>query len=395
MGWRYLRSQRGDYAGTISWVSVVGLALGVAALIVVISVMNGFDRELRARILGTVPHIVLYGPDESSVPPALREDPRITASFPFFEAEGMVARNGGVNAIAVYGLNSVGIDAIGIVRDHMLHGSLDQLTREPGSLVMGAPLARYLGLFIDDSVNLVLTTPTRSSIRPRLERFRLSGVFEIGAELDYGLVLVGLDEARQRDLASTGRFGTRLMLADPLSVAAVVGSIEPQLSADWSITDWRSSFGELFEAVRLEKAMMFVLLLLIVAVAAFNIVSAQTMLVHDKRSAIAILRTMGATDGTIMRLVLIQGMLVAVAGIGLGVLCGVGLSLTITDVVSLIENVLGVRLLDAFYLDQLPSRILASDIVTIVGMSLALCLVSALVPARRAAALNPADALHG
>ena len=395
MGWRYLRSQRGEYAAFISWVSVIGLALGVAVLIVVISVMNGFDQELRSRILGTVPHVVIRPPDHKAPLPELDADVGVRAAFPFFEADGMVARNGGVNAVAVYGLDANGIQALDVLRDNMRQGSLQALVDTPGSLVMGAPLARYLGLFEGDSVNLVLTEPAGNSIRPRIERFRLAGTFEIGAELDYGLALIGYAEAKQRGLAATGRFGTRLLLVDPLVIDPTVAALRAQLPPGWQIVDWREDFGELFRAVRLEKGMMFLLLLLIVAVAAFNIVSAQTMLVHERRADIAILRTMGASGGLILRMVLVQGLSIAILGIGLGVALGLTLAYHVTETVAALEQLFGARLLDAFYLDELPARIMASDVVTISVMSLALCLVSALLPARRAAALHPADALHG
>lgn len=394
MGWRYLMAQRGQYAALISWVSIIGLALGVAVLIVVISVMNGFDLELRSRILGTVPHLVIRGPSDAALPD-FSFGPDVTAVFDFFEADGMVARNGGVNAVSVYGLDAEGVAALDVLRDNMRAGSLDVLVDQPGSLVMGAPLARYLGLVPGDSVNLVLTAPSGTSVRPQLQRFELRGIFEIGAELDYGLVLIGLDDARRRDLAGTGRFGTRVQLANPLRLEPTLKSLTAQLPDGWTLDDWRSTFGELFRAVRLEKVMMFVLLLLIVAVAAFNIVSAQTMLVHDKRSDIAILRTMGASDAMILRVVLVQGLSVAGLGIGLGVLSGVALAFWVTEVVGVLERLFGAKLLDAFYLDELPSRIQPGDIGTIILLSLGLCLISALVPARRAAALNPADALHG
>lgn len=395
MGWRYLLSQRGEYAAFISWVSVIGLALGVAVLIVVISVMNGFDQELRSRILGTVPHVVILAPDQNAALPELDADVGVRAVFPFFEADGMVARNGGVNAVAVYGLDARGIAALDVLRDNMRQGSLQALVDTPGSLIMGAPLARYLGLFQGDSVNLVLTAPAGNTIKPRIERFQLAGTFEIGAELDYGLALIGYADARQRGLAATGRFGTRLMLVDPLVIDPTVAALRAQLPAEWQIVDWRADFGELFRAVRLEKAMMFLLLLLIVAVAAFNIVSAQTMLVHERRADIAILRTMGASGGLILRMVLVQGLSVATLGIGLGVALGVALAYRVTETVAALEQLFGARLLDAFYLDELPALIRVSDIVTISAMSLALCFVSALLPARRAAALHPADALHG
>jgi lipoprotein-releasing system permease protein len=238
----------------------------------------------------------------------------------------------------------------------------------------------------------VFTEPAGDSIRPRFERFELAGTFEVGAELDYGLVLVGYDTIVKRRLDKAGRAGVRFVMDDPMQLAAARAAVA--LPPGWQLADWRERYGELFRAVRLEKSLMFLLLLLIVAVAAFNIVSAQTMLVHEKRSDIAILRTMGASSGLIMRTVLMQGVLVAVAGIGAGVIVGLLLAVSVTEVVQAIEGLFGVRLLDGTYFDKVPSKILATDLVVIVALSLSLCVASAAVPARRAASLNPAEALH-
>jgi lipoprotein-releasing system permease protein len=259
---------------------------------------------------------------------------------------------------------------------------------------MGAPLAAHLGLQVGDAVTLVFSTPTHDSIVPRLERFTLAATFEIGAELDYGLVLIPFAQVSQRKLAATGRAGMRVKLDEPLEVASARAALEAQLPAQWEISDWRADYGELFRAVRLEKGMMFVLLGLIVAIAAFNIVSAQTMLVNEKRSDIAILRTMGAAEGLILRMVLVQGILVAVAGIGAGLALGLFLAYHVTETVQLLEFLVGARLLDGTYFTEVPSVVQGWDIGVIAVVSLGFCVISALHPARRAAALNPAEALH-
>jgi lipoprotein-releasing system permease protein len=393
IGWRYLAIRGRAFVSLITWVSVLGLGLGVAVLVVVISVMNGFDEELHRRILGTVPHIVLIPPAQSDTPDLARFAP-VGQAFRFFEAEGMAARGSGVEAVAVYGVDAQGIAAMDAVTHKMTSGSIDDLVTTKGGLVMGAPLAMHLGLAVGDPVTLVLSTPTNDTVVPRLERFTLVGTFEIGADLDYGLVLVGFDDIRARGLGPTGRMGVRLKLADPLKVDSAVVALRALVPAGWQITDWRSNYGELFRAVRLEKGMMFMLLVLIVAIAAFNIVSAQTMLVNEKRTDIAILRTMGASEGLVLRLVLVQGLLVAVAGIGFGLILGLVLAHNVTETVSLLESLIGARLLDGTYFDTVPSLVLPSDIMLIAAVSFTFCVLSALHPARRAAALNPAEALH-
>ncbi len=393
IGWRYLINRGHAFGSLITWVSVFGLGLGVAVLVVVISVMNGFDAELHRRILGTVPHIVLTPPSPADALDAERFA-TVGKPFRFFEAEGMVARGSGVDAVAIYGVDAAGIDAMNVVAENMTSGSLNGLTNGVGGLAMGAPLAMHLGLRVGDPVTLVLSTPTDDSIVPRLERFTLIGTFEIGADLDYGLVLVGFDAIRARGLTSTGRVGVRLKLAQPLDVATAVAALQPLVPDGWQIVDWRASYGALFRAVRLEKGMMFMLLVLIVAIAAFNIVSAQTMLVNEKRSDIAILRTMGASEGLVMRIVLVQGIVVAMIGIGFGLLLGLLLAHHVTETLSVLETLIGAKLLEGTYFDTVPSRVIASDVLLIAGVAFVFCLLSALHPARRAAALNPAEALH-
>ena len=393
IGWRYLAIRGRAFVSLITWVSVLGLGLGVAVLVVVISVMNGFDEELHRRILGTVPHVVLIPPTEADAADLTRFE-SVGTPFRFFEAEGMAARGSGVEAVAIYGVDAKGIEAMSAVTQKMTTGSIDDLVKTQGGLVMGVPLAMHLGLAVGDPVTLILSTPSNDTVVPRLERFTLVGTFEIGADLDYGLVLVGYDDIRARGLGSTGRVGVRLKLADPLKIDAAVNELTRIAPSGWQITDWRSNYGELFRAVRLEKGMMFMLLVLIVAIAAFNIVSAQTMLVNDKRSDIAILRTMGASEGLVLRLVLVQGILVAMAGIGFGLLLGLFLAHHVTESVSLLESLIGARLLDGTYFDTIPSLVLPADVALIAGVSFVFCLICALHPARRAAALNPAEALH-
>jgi lipoprotein-releasing system permease protein len=393
IGWRYLINRGHAFGSLITWVSVLGLGLGVAVLVVVISVMNGFDAELHRRILGTVPHIVLTPP----TPDAIEDGSRYASvgeTFRFFEAEGMLARASGIDAVAVYGIDAAGAKAMDVVTEKMTLGSLDALTTTPGGLVMGSPLAMHLGLTLGDPVTLVMTTPTNDSVVPRLERFTLVGTFEVGADLDYELVMINYDDVVARGLESTGQVGLRIKLAQPLAVDAAVATLHSLTPSDWKIVDWRSAYGALFRAVRLEKGMMFMLLVLIVAIAAFNIVSAQTMLVNEKRSDIAILRTMGASHGLVLRLVLVQGVLVALAGIGFGLALGLLLAHNVTETVSLLESLIGAKLLDGTYFDTVPSLVIPLDIVSIAIVAFVFCLLSALHPARRAAALNPADALH-
>jgi len=397
IGLRYLRTQRRQFLSLITWISIAGLGLGVAMLVVVLSVMNGFDAELKRRILGLVPHVVVSPPRDADDRLTARESHSLSdagPAFRFFQGDGMVTRNGAVHAVAIYGISPEGFGALDVLVSSMRAGRLENLEDVPGGLVMGAPLARHLGLALGDPVTLVFSVPHEDTVLPRLERFSLAGVFEVGADLDYGLVMIAFDEIEKRHLSRAGEIGIRIVIEDPLEVDALLRTIAPRVPAGWTTRDWRRSYGELFRAVRLEKGMMFLLLLLIVAIAAFNIVSAQTMLVNDKRADIAILRTMGASDGLIARMVLMQGLVVAALGIGAGLCIGLLLATNVTESVGLLESVIGARLLDGTYFDEIPVLILPSDLLLVVALSLALCLLSALHPARRAAALNPAEALH-
>jgi lipoprotein-releasing system permease protein len=364
-------------------------------LVVVLSVMNGFDAELKHRILGLVPQLVAVPPENEGLrlpTDAAKTYEAVGESLRFFGGEGMVARNGGVHAVAVHGLGAEGAESLPVLREGMREGSVEALRQ--GGLVMGAPLARHLGLRLGDAVALILTEPRGDTVLPRLERFSLVGVFEIGADLDYGAVFVDFDDLDRRGMLRTGTSGLRFVIPDPLAIAAQREALEQRLPAGWQVTDWRDEYGELFRAVRLEKGMMFLLLLLIVAIAAFNIVSAQTMLVNDKRTDIAILRTMGASDALVTRMVLMQGLAVALAGIGAGLVFGTALAANATATVGVLESVIGARLLEGTYFDEIPVRISVADLVVVSGVSLLLCTLSALHPARRAAALNPAEALH-
>ncbi len=406
MGWRYLKLRRGQYASFISLVSVVGLSLGVAVLVVVISVMNGFDHELKERILGSVPQLIIYPEHNVSASDTTptqylarlqdyanqlnQED--VTAAFPFFQAQGMVSRGGAVNAVEIYGVPRNATPLLGGIAKHMVSGDLQDLAPGSDGIVMGAPLASYFGLGLGDSVAVVMSSPTATGVQPKIQSFVLAGTFEVGAELDYSVIFLNLADVFARSLSDTGRSGVRLILSDPFRVSEISARLD--LPSGWWSQDWSTSYGELFRAVRMEKAMMFLLLLLIVAVAAFNIVSGQTMLVSEKRSDIAILRTMGASSAFILRVFLTQGLTVAVLGILAGVVFGVLLALNISEIVAGVEQLIGMHILQGTYFDRVPSLIVLNDLIAIILLAFSLCLLSAISPARRAAAVDPVEALR-
>jgi lipoprotein-releasing system permease protein len=392
---RYLKTRRKQFAAFITWVSLTGLALGVLVLTVVLSVMNGFDRELKTRILGTVPHLLLTGVslDDADLSDILAL-PEVESAYEFFLGAGMLTRSGSVNPVAIYGIDPADERALDSIGSSMLQGSLTALAGPGREIVLGAPLASRFGLLPGDTIALVISEPTQGGLRPMIQPFRLVGTFEIGAELDYTLVVVDRADLPVADLARIGKSGLRLVLTDPMLAGQVdrhLLSMHPGLS----IESWTESYGELFQAVRLEKMMMFLILLMVVAVATFNIVSGQMMVVADKRSDIAILLTMGARARTIRMAFLFQGVLISGVGILIGLLLGVAVSHRITDIVAWMKDWFGFGLLDGSYLVEVPVLVVPSDLWFIGLLSGVLCLLSAWLPARRAALTNPIEGLHG
>jgi lipoprotein-releasing system permease protein len=392
---RYVRVRRRRFASFITRISVAGLTLGVLVLTVVISIMNGFDAELKQRILGTVPHVLVEDVrvNDAGLEPVLAH-PRVEAAYNFFAGAGMATAGGSVNPVTIYGIDRTALGALPTIRAGLRFGTLDELLEQPRGLLMGAPLAVHLGLLPGDSLALVISEPGPGGVTPRLLRYQLTGVFEVGAELDYSLVLVAMDSLPAQRLGALGTRGVRITIDDPLAAAGFatrVAAANPQ----WTVSSWADHYGELFQAVRLEKVLMFLILLMVVAVAAFNIVSGQSMAVTDKQADIAILRTMGAPDGTILRIFLLQGLVISSLGIGVGLAAGVVTAHYIGGIIATVERWLGFRLLEGTYFVEVPSVVEVTDLVVIAAMSWTLCLVSAWLPARRAANLNPVAGLHG
>ena len=392
VAFRFLLRGADPFTRFITWVSFVGLLLGVMVLTVVVSVMNGFDDALKARLLSAVPHVVVE--ETATVPEAAASLAGVSAVFPFFEGMAMISRGRAVTPVGVYGLGPGGAGAAAEIREHMRAGSVAALEAGSGNLVLGAPLAAHLGLALGDEVALIFPMPSGAGLAPVQQRFRLAGTFELRAELDTTLALVALSDIDEAVRAATGQTGVQLRLADPMQAPLVARQLADRLEGQ-PVSTWMERFGELFQAVRLEKAMMFVILLLVVAVASFNIVSGQLMLVRKKTPAIAILRTMGADDAFVSRVFLLQGLLVAGSGIAAGLALGVVAARNINSIVGALESMLGSRFLDGTFFVTIPVVIESLDLLTIALMSGALALLAAYLPARRARQLSPIAGLHG
>jgi len=409
IGLRYTRAQPREGAANrfisfIALISMAGLALGVAALIVVLSVMNGFQKELRERILGVVSHVQVSSEsgelaDWAKVVQGVARHPRVKAAAPYVQAQGMLSFDGQVRGVMVRGILPEAEDKVADFARHMRAGKLDQLLPGEFGIVLGSELARGLRARAGDKVTLLapqgLVTP--AAVLPRVKQFRVVGIFEAGMfEFDSGLALVHMADAQKLYRMDDRVSGVRLKVDDLFAAPQIGRELLRFLDADAWISDWTRSHANFFRAVEIEKRMMFLILLLIVAVAAFNIVSTLVMAVTDKRADIAILRTLGASPRSIMGIFVVQGTLIGAVGLAAGVAGGVALALNIDVVVPALERLLGLHFLakDVYYISELPSDLHWSDVATISVVSFALTLLATLYPSWRASRTQPAEALR-
>ena len=405
VGLRYTRAKRRNhFISFISLTSMAGIALGVAALIVVLSVMNGFQKELRARILGVASHVQISGAgnrleDWQGVAQLALRHPRVQAAAPFVNAQAMLSFGQAVRGSVVRGILPEQEDKVAEIGRHMRAGRLEALRAGEFGIVLGAELARALGVLPGDKVALIAPQGqvTPAGVIPRLKQFKVVGTFEVGMyEYDSGLALVHLEDAQRLYQLEDAVSGVRLRLDDLFAARSVAREVMASLGAGAFASDWTRSHANFFRAVEIEKRVMFIILTLIVAVAAFNIVSTLVMLVTDKQADIAILRTLGASPASIVQIFMIQGSLIGVLGTLIGVVGGVLLGLNVDTVVPAVENALGFKFLakDVYYISDLPSEVQPRDVATIALVSLALSFLATLYPSWRASRVNPAEALR-
>ncbi|MHB1094211.1 lipoprotein-releasing ABC transporter permease subunit [Thiobacillus sp.] len=405
IGLRYTHAKRSNhFISFISIVSMAGIALGVMALIVVLSVMNGFQEELRARILGVAAHLEISGPanrlpDWRDVLEQARQNKEVVAGAPYVNAEGMLVNGDMVRGAIIRGVLPEMENQVADFAQHMKAGKLIDLKPGEFGIIPGAELARALDVVPGDK--LVLLTPqgniTPAGVMPRVKQFTVVGIFEAGMfEYDSGLALINLQDAQKLLRFGDDVSGVRLKLDDLFRAPFVTRELAASLPGHYYLTDWTQSHANFFRAVSIEKRMMFLILLLIVAVAAFNIVSTLVMAVTDKQSDIAILRTLGARPSSIMKIFIVQGAFIGVFGTLLGVASGVLLALNVETVVPFIEHMVGMDLFpaDVYYISKLPSKLVWSDVGIIAGVSLVISLAATLYPSWRASRINPAEALR-
>ena len=403
VGLRYTAAKRDNhFISFISLTSMIGLILGVLVLITVMSVMNGFDRELRQRILGMVPHAVIKGFAPLTDWQTLKDDvvkhPEVTGAAPFIHAQGLATADGSVHGVMINGIDPDAEKTVSIVQNHFDSGSLNELQPGKFGILLGDILARSLRASVGDKITIMLpeASITPAGVFPRMKRFTIEGIFSVGAELDATLALVHIEDAARMKRLGNAVEGIRLQMEDLFKAQKVSWEVADQLGSNYYASDWTRTHGNLFQAIRMEKTMVGLLLMFIIAVAAFNIVSTLVMTVTDKEADIAILRTMGATPSLILRIFMVQGSLIGVIGTGLGVLLGVLLSLNISDLIAGLENLFNIQFLsaDVYFISYLPSQLKWQDVGIISASTLTISFFATIYPAWRASRIEPAEALR-
>ncbi len=408
VGMRYTRAKRRNhFISFISFTSMVGIGLGVAALIVVLSVMNGFQEELRSRILGVASHLQITGAnnllsDWSKISSKVQTTKHVSGTAPYIMAQGMLSNGQAVQGAIVRGVLPSDEGKVSDLSQHMRAGQLTDLKAGEFGIVLGAELAQSLGVILGDKI--VLMAPqgqfTPTGVVPRIKQFTVVGLFQIGMyEYDAGLALINIDDAAKLYRMGDNVSGVRLKLDDLFLAPQISRDLALSLSGETQslfLTDWTQEHANFFRAIQMEKRVMFIILALIVAVAAFNIVSTLVMAVTDKRADIAIMRTFGASPLSIMGIFIVQGALIGIVGTVAGAFFGVLIALNIGVIVPFIEHIFHVQFLakDVYYISELPSHLLWSDVLTIVVLSFFLSLIATLYPSWKASKMNPAEALR-
>lgn len=404
IGLRYTRSRKKNhFVSFISLSSMLGIGLGVMVLVTVLSVMNGFDEEIHQRFFGMAPEITITGPDEKlsdwpAIEKKIQSVPGFKAIAPYVGGQGLLTHDGQVLPVILTGVlpeKEMNVTHLG---EKLLAGSINNLNHF--GMIIGKGLADNLGLMIGDKVTVMIpqATITPAGMIPRFKRFTVVGVFSAGAgfNFDTKLAFININDAQKLLQLGNDVTGLKMKLNDVYQAPELSYQLSSLLGDGYQVGNWTLQFGEFFHAVKMEKTMMFMILLLIIAVAAFNLVSSLVMVVNDKQSEIAILRTIGATPSTILWIFIVQGMMVGVVGTVLGLLGGLVLAHNATAIVNALQSLFHVHVLSSsiYFVDYLPSKILASDLLQICIMALLMSFAATIYPAWRASRTVIAEALH-
>ena len=405
IGLRYTRAKRRNhFISFISLTSMLGIALGVTALITVLSVMNGFEKELRERILGMASHATITGYDNTlqnwqSLADIAHQHPEVVGAAPYIEGEGMLSNGEQVSGVALRGIDVAYEGEVSEVAEKMIAGDLALLQPGEYGIVLGVDLARSLGVLLGDKVSLIVSKANISpaGIMPRMKRFTVVGIFEVGMyEYDSSLALLQIKDAAKLYKMDGEVTGLRLKLQDMFMAPQVARELVDGQLGSYYMSDWTRKHANFFRAIQIEKTMMFLILSLIIAVAAFNIVSTLVMVVTDKSADIAILRTLGATPTTVLLIFMVQGCVIGFIGTALGFIGGVSLAMNVDTIVPALESLFKTKFLDAsvYYITELPSDLHWNDVIKITSISFVLSLLATLYPAWNASKMQPAEVLR-
>jgi lipoprotein-releasing system permease protein len=402
IGLRYTRAKRrNQFISFISAFSLIGMALGVTALILVLSVMNGLDREMKQRLLSVIPHGYINREPAlanwSDISQKVQQHPKVLGAAPYIASEALVGYGSDIQGVQIEGVLPEEELKISVINQHMLIGSLENLRPGEFGVVMGAMMARQLGLAPGDKV--MITSPdiniTPAGIFPRNKNFTLVGVFEVGGQVDYNLALIHLNDA-QKFFRVAGAQGLHVKTTDLYEAASVMRELKEQFGSDYTVKDWSQTQGSLFQSVKMEKIVTGTLLNILIFIAVFNIVSSLVLMVADKRSDIAVLRTLGLTAKQVMGIFIVQGSAVGFVGTFVGIIAGCILTWLLNPIVALLESLFGFHFFDpeTYYITGLPSYLMWQDVLTITLTALILSFLATLYPAYRASKIEPAEALR-
>jgi len=403
IGLRYIQGVRARFVSFIAITSIAGIMLGVAVMIVVLSVMNGFEREMRERVLQLIAHITIEHDDQqanwSEVKEILIPNEQVLAVSGFSYLPGLMSKQQNIKKVMLEGVDA-NFAQVSIIPNYLTQGSFADLQKGNFNLILGSKLAQELNVTVGDKVTFVTPEiiPTPAGIFPRLKRFNVVGIFHVGVgEIDGFSALVNINDlAKLKRMPSNYVQALRIKVKDLFLAPITAKNIVNQLGFGFYVRNWTYAYGDLYQTIGVEKSMVGLLLLLIIAVAVFNLVSCLMMVVNDKKSAIAILRTQGATSSTIIRIFMVQGVLIGIIGIILGITLGTIVASNISYVVSAVEQLFDFKILDSgvYFIDYLPSQIMLIDIVKISGATFLLSLLATIYPAFKAAKTNPALVLR-
>ena len=402
---KYLRGKRSGFKSFISNVGFLGIALGVAVLILVSSVMNGFERELRERVLQAIPHASIEGDIDSQnvylVKDLLEQNTEVLGSSPYIETQGLIGSSKSLKGIYIFGVDTELEKEVSIVSTRVIKGSWQSIKIENYGIIIGEILAFQLGITVGDMVNILVpdTTLGLAGILPRTKRFKVTGIFSVGApEMDQSFAYINITNAQKLLRMNNSVHGIRIKYKNLFQANQLIhqdtNRVNQELGTQFSFSNWTDSYGTLFQAIKMEKFLVFLLLSLVVLVAVFNIVSLSVMTINEKRSQIAILMTIGASQSFIQRIFIYFGTLIGLAGTFLGLIIGLTLTYYLGSIINALENLFEIRFLEVYFINYFPTDFRLTWIVAICFTSLFLTVVSSFYPSRLASRINPAEVLR-